>query len=100
MHRLGEFRAGKPEGLEPVMWSKPDKQGELKKKGHVVHNWKNRWFILQGDKLYYFKNRTVRASSNYRFRLTAAMCPALTLPSARTLIRSTLFLCASRRCKC
>lgn len=33
MHRLGEFRAGKPEGLEPVMWSKPDKQGELKKKG-------------------------------------------------------------------
>lgn len=60
MHRLGEFRAGKPEGLEPSMWSKPDKQGELKKKGHVVHNWKTRWFILQGDKLYYFKNRTVR----------------------------------------
>jgi hypothetical protein len=24
-----------------------------------VKNWKKRWFILQQDKLFYFKNRTV-----------------------------------------
>jgi len=40
------------------MWSKPDKQGELRKQGHVVKNWKTRWFVIQQDKLFYFKNRT------------------------------------------
>jgi tRNA A-37 threonylcarbamoyl transferase component Bud32 len=48
----------KPEGLESSMWSKPAKQGELKKQGHFVKNWKSRWFILQSDRLFYFKNRT------------------------------------------
>ncbi len=27
--------------------------------GHFVKNWKSRWFILQQDRLFYFKNRTV-----------------------------------------
>lgn len=27
------FLQSKPEGLEPQMWSKPNKQGELKKQG-------------------------------------------------------------------
>jgi tRNA A-37 threonylcarbamoyl transferase component Bud32 len=43
--------------LSPEMWSKPDKQGELKKQGHVVKNWKNRWFIIQHDMMFYFKNK-------------------------------------------
>ena len=30
--------------------------------GHFVKSWKTRWFILQQDKLFYFKNRTVRVS--------------------------------------
>ncbi len=33
MKKLTEKWQGQPEGLEPVMWSKPDKQGELKKQG-------------------------------------------------------------------
>src|ERR1700722_19685896 len=57
--RLTEVWASEPEGLEPVMWSKPDKQGELRKQGHFVKSWKTRWFVLQQDKLFYFKNRTV-----------------------------------------
>lgn len=40
------------------MWSKPDKEGELKKQGHVVKNWKNRWFIIQHDMMFYFKSRS------------------------------------------
>lgn len=39
------------------MWSKPDKCGELTKQGHFRKNWKARWFVLQGDKLFYFKSR-------------------------------------------
>jgi serine/threonine protein kinase len=35
----------------------PDKEGSLRKKGHVVKNWKLRWFILKGDKLWYFKSK-------------------------------------------
>lgn len=41
-------------------WSKPDKQGELKKQGHVVKNWKVRWFIIQNDTAFYFKQRGVK----------------------------------------
>eukprot|EP01125_Pyxidicula_operculata_P013345 TRINITY_DN441_c0_g1_i2.p1 TRINITY_DN441_c0_g1~~TRINITY_DN441_c0_g1_i2.p1 ORF type:complete len:528 (+),score=93.94 TRINITY_DN441_c0_g1_i2:36-1619(+) len=35
-------------------WKDPDKEGELRKQGHVVKNWKLRWFILKGDRLWYF----------------------------------------------
>ncbi len=42
------------------MWSKPDKQGELVKRGHVVKSWKTRWFIIQNDLMFYFKNRGVQ----------------------------------------
>jgi len=43
--------------LSPEMWSNPDKQGELRKQGHVVKNWKTRWFVIQHDMMFYFKNR-------------------------------------------
>ena len=43
--------------LNSEMWARPDKQGELRKEGHFVKNWKIRWFILQKDKLFYFKSR-------------------------------------------
>lgn len=39
----------------PDMWSNPDLQGHLTKQGHIVRNWKTRWFILQHNKLFYFK---------------------------------------------
>jgi len=38
-------------------WSTPEKEGELKKQGHVVKNWKTRWFRIQNDMLFYFKDR-------------------------------------------
>jgi hypothetical protein len=34
-----------------------DKEGELKKQGHVVRNWKVRWFIIKDNNLYYFKKK-------------------------------------------
>jgi len=39
------------------LWSRPEKQGELTKQGHVVKNWKRRWFKVQDDMLFYFKER-------------------------------------------
>jgi len=43
--------------ISSKMWGTPDKQGYLTKKGHKRRNWKNRWFILQKDHLFYFKNQ-------------------------------------------
>jgi len=38
-------------------WSNPEKEGHLKKQGHVVKNWKVRWFVLKSGNLYYFKKK-------------------------------------------
>jgi len=46
--------------LKPELWNKPDKCGELTKRGHVRKNWKVRWFILQKDYLFYFENSKVQ----------------------------------------
>jgi len=39
-------------------WDNPAKEGYLCKRGHVVKNWKKRWFIVKNDMLYYFKDKT------------------------------------------
>jgi len=44
--------------FSPDMWKNPTKSGELSKRGHVVKNWKTRWFILQEKKLFYFKKKS------------------------------------------
>ncbi|KAK1791261.1 hypothetical protein P4O66_013283, partial [Electrophorus voltai] len=31
------------------------KEGFLVKRGHIVHNWKVRWFVLQADKMLYYR---------------------------------------------
>jgi hypothetical protein len=38
-------------------WENPEKEGELKKLGHVVKNWKTRWFRVKRDMMFYFKDR-------------------------------------------
>eukprot|EP01117_Protostelium_nocturnum_P015493 TRINITY_DN601_c0_g1_i2.p1 TRINITY_DN601_c0_g1~~TRINITY_DN601_c0_g1_i2.p1 ORF type:complete len:484 (-),score=181.40 TRINITY_DN601_c0_g1_i2:92-1543(-) len=40
-----------------MSWANPDKEGELRKQGHVVKNWKTRWFIIKNDNLFYFKSK-------------------------------------------
>ncbi len=40
--------------LDPVMWKTPDKEGYLAKQGQRVRSWKQRWFVVQADMLFYF----------------------------------------------
>eukprot|EP00026_Physarum_polycephalum_P004914 Phypoly_transcript_04940.p1 GENE.Phypoly_transcript_04940~~Phypoly_transcript_04940.p1 ORF type:complete len:546 (+),score=64.84 Phypoly_transcript_04940:332-1969(+) len=42
----------------PSCWESPAKEGELMKQGHLVKNWKKRWFRIQNDMLFYFTKRT------------------------------------------
>lgn len=58
------------------MWRDPDKEGQLVKQGpsppsaylpthpaplgHVMKNWKARWFVIKNDNLFYFKKKGVR----------------------------------------
>lgn len=41
----------------PDMWQNPEKEGELKKQGHLVKSWKKRWFRIKNDMLFYFKDK-------------------------------------------
>ena len=45
----------------PQWWANPTKCGELKQKG-ALQSWKARWFVLQNDKLFYFKAKAVSLS--------------------------------------
>lgn len=36
--------------------SNPDKEGYLLREGHALKIWREFWFVLKADKLYYFKN--------------------------------------------
>eukprot|EP00727_Mastigamoeba_balamuthi_P012821 m51a1_g8161 putative p21-activated protein kinase (363) ;mRNA; f:67447-69230 len=42
---------------ESPAWSDPEKEGWLNKRGHIVKNWKKRWFRLKNGSLYYFKEK-------------------------------------------
>jgi len=60
-------------------WTSPDFEGNLKKKGHLVQNWKQRWFILKGDKLWYFKSKENLTSPLGEILLSESICTT-TLP--------------------
>ncbi|XP_036398653.1 pleckstrin-2 [Megalops cyprinoides] len=50
------------------------KEGFLVKRGHVVHNWKARWFVLLPDKLLYYKYEGGKKDPCQRGKILLANC--------------------------
>ncbi|KAM3871195.1 pleckstrin-2 [Diretmus argenteus] len=50
------------------------KEGFLVKRGHLVHNWKARWFVLMPDKLLYYKYEGSKRDSCQRGRIMLKDC--------------------------
>ncbi|KAI1895235.1 hypothetical protein AGOR_G00104220 [Albula goreensis] len=50
------------------------REGFLVKRGHVVHNWKARWFVLLPDKLLYYKYEPGKRDSCQRGKILLANC--------------------------
>nr|XP_019953467.1 PREDICTED: pleckstrin-2 [Paralichthys olivaceus] len=55
------------------------REGFLVKRGHIVHNWKARWFVLMPDKLLYYKYEGGRRDSCQRGKIPLKDC-VLTCP--------------------
>ncbi|XP_065153589.1 pleckstrin-2 [Paramisgurnus dabryanus] len=50
------------------------KDGFLVKRGHVVHNWKVRWFVLKQDRLMYYKYEGGKRDSRHRGTIPLNNC--------------------------
>ncbi|CAI5695622.1 unnamed protein product [Oreochromis niloticus] len=50
------------------------REGFLVKRGHVVHNWKARWFVLTPDKLLYYKYEGGKKDSCQRGKILLKDC--------------------------
>lgn len=62
LYRQGSIRGGRPQEvahLKDMTLSqlKPEREGYLVKQGQKVKSWKKRYFVLQGQTLYYFANK-------------------------------------------
>ncbi|XP_076013698.1 pleckstrin-2 [Genypterus blacodes] len=55
------------------------REGFLVKRGHLVHNWKPRWFVLMPDKLLYYKYKGGKRDSCQRGKILLKDC-AITCP--------------------
>ncbi|KAM9191457.1 pleckstrin-2 [Mergus octosetaceus] len=67
------------------------KEGFLVKRGHVVHNWKVRWFVLLQDKLLYYKFEGGKKESSPKGRILldgcTITCPCLEYENRPLLIK-------------
>ncbi|XP_043998180.1 pleckstrin-2 [Gambusia affinis] len=50
------------------------REGFLVKRGHIVHNWKARWFVLMPDKLLYYKYEGGKRDSCQRGKILLKDC--------------------------
>ncbi|KAG7510819.1 pleckstrin-2 [Solea senegalensis] len=65
--------------MDPEKKSVILREGFLVKRGHFVHNWKARWFVLMPDKLQYYKYEGSKRDSCQRGKILLKDC-VLTCP--------------------
>ncbi|KAL6062574.1 signal transducing kinase of the PAK [Balamuthia mandrillaris] len=71
----------RPRALTKYPWQQePEKKGFLSKQGHIMKNWKVRYFVLKGNVLYYFKS-TADAAPKGVIRLRGAKLSKTVPPS-------------------
>uniref|UniRef100_K7G280 Pleckstrin 2 n=1 Tax=Pelodiscus sinensis TaxID=13735 RepID=K7G280_PELSI len=67
------------------------KEGFLIKRGHIVHNWKARWFVLLQDKLLYYKLNGGRKEHSPKGRIIldgcVITCPCLEYENRQLVIK-------------
>eukprot|EP00727_Mastigamoeba_balamuthi_P009613 m51a1_g5274 hypothetical protein (494) ;mRNA; r:153597-156304 len=52
-------------GVSVMSLQPPDKEGWATKQGGSIKTWKKRWFILKGNRLWYFKGKTDTEAKGY-----------------------------------
>jgi len=75
--RQGSIRGGRPQEvghLKDLTLSqlKPEREGYLTKQGQKVKSWKKRYFVLQGQTLYYFTSKKPDAKVTGTIALVAS----------------------------
>ncbi|XP_037550752.1 pleckstrin-2 [Nematolebias whitei] len=60
--------------MDPNGSNGPLREGFLVKRGHIVHNWKARWFVLTPDKLLYYKYKEGKRDSCQRGKILLKDC--------------------------
>uniref|UniRef100_H3BH81 PH domain-containing protein n=1 Tax=Latimeria chalumnae TaxID=7897 RepID=H3BH81_LATCH len=53
---MGEQSGGSSRPASPSLQERVLKAGWLKKQRSIMKNWQQRWFVLRGDYLYYYKD--------------------------------------------
>ncbi|CAB1450294.1 unnamed protein product [Pleuronectes platessa] len=79
---LSKAGTGRAQSLDVMEADKNNsvlREGFLVKRGHIVPNWKARWFVLKPDKLLYYKYEGGRRDSCQRGKIPLKDC-VLTCP--------------------
>ncbi|XP_069016998.1 pleckstrin-2 [Embiotoca jacksoni] len=74
MNRQSSVVRIRESNMEAGKRSSTIREGFLVKRGHVVHNWKARWFVMTPDKLLYYKYEGGRRDSNQRGKIPLKDC--------------------------
>ncbi|KAM8833016.1 pleckstrin-2 [Synchiropus picturatus] len=73
------------------------REGFLVKRGHLVHNWKARWFVLMPDKLLYYKYEGGKRDSCQRGKIMLKDCQ-ITCPYLEYESRPLVFKVKTKGC--
>ncbi|XP_075790765.1 rho GTPase-activating protein 22 isoform X8 [Pelodiscus sinensis] len=84
---MGEHTGPAPRPASPSPQDRVLKSGWLKKQRSIMKNWQQRWFVLRGDQLFYYKDE--EETKPQAARGTGKRCLSIMKPSCSWLIPRT-----------